>query len=36
VEEERVDVEVVVVVEVEKSHEVSCDGERHNQMTQKL
>ena len=29
VEEERVDVEVVV--EVEESHEVLCDGEQHDQ-----
>ena len=34
-EEERVDVEVVVVVEVKGSQEVSYDGERHDQMVRK-
>ena len=36
VEEERVDVEVMVVVEVEESHEVSYNGEQHEQMAQKF
>ena len=31
-EEERVDVEVVAMVEVKKSQEVSCNGERHDQI----
>ena len=34
VEEDKVDVEVVV--DVEESHEVSYDGERHDQKAQKL